>query len=136
MTKLRKDRNPRYTKAMELAELNTDLLKVQTSHNYNSRLRLIDLQKKINSLTDELLPRNARLTDAYLKLSHKYWGLLEVLRTRNSRVELLKKELKNYVPDHWLFAEEETDDEEDNASEESDPNQLEEDFDTDNLKPN
>mgnify|MGYP003636774044 CR=1 FL=1 len=58
----------------------------------------------------------------------------ETHEARNSRVELLEKELRDYVPDHWLFAEEETDDEEDNVSE--DPDQLENDFDTDHLKPN
>ena len=134
MTKVRKDRNPRYTKALDLAELNNDLMKAQSTHNYSVRGRLVDLNTKVKTISEELVPRNGRLTDAYLKLSHRYWSMLTALEARNSRIELLEKELKDYVPDHWIFTEEA--DEEDNVSDEPDPDQLEFDFDTDHLKPN
>jgi|TARA_R110000803_G_scaffold84048_1_gene150201 hypothetical protein len=136
MTKVRKDRNPRYTKALDLAEVNNDLMKANSSHNYSMRMRVIGLDKKVTSLVEELQPRNGKLTDAYLKLSHRYWSMLTALEARNSRIELLEKELKDYVPDHWIFADEDSNEDEDNISDEPDPDQLEFDFDTDHLKPN
>ena len=69
MTKVRKDRNPRYTKALDLAEVNNDLMKANSSHNYSMRMRVIGLDKKVTSLVEELQPRNGKLTDAYLKYS-------------------------------------------------------------------
>lgn len=134
MTKIRKGRNPRFQRAINLAKDTHDLVKAEVIAGYNTHKKLKDIDEKVSSLNDQLVPRNGRLTDAYLKLSHRYWGMLNTLEARNSRVELLEKELRDYVPDHWLFAEEETDDEEDNVSE--DPDQLENDFDTDHLKPN
>ena len=62
--------------------------------------------------------------------------MLTALEARNSRIELLEKELKDYVPDHWIFADEDSNEDEDNISDEPDPDQLEFDFDTDHLKPN
>ena len=117
-------------------EIKVLVLKIQTAHNYGTRNRLITLNKKLNVLTDEVVPRNGRLVDAYLKLSHRYWSMLSALEARNSRVELLERELKNYVPDHWIFEDEYSDDEEDNVSDEPDDDQLEFDFETDHLKPN
>ena len=141
MTKIRKGRNPRFQRAINLAKDTHDLVKAEVIAGYNTHKKLKDIDEKVSLLNDQLVPRNGRLTDAYLKLSRGYWSMLNILRARtkrlikqNSRVELLEKELRDYVPDHWLFAEEETDDEEDNVSE--DPDQLENDFDTDHLKPN
>ena len=125
MTKIRKGRNPRYQRAINLAEETHDLVKAEVVAGFNTHKKLKSIDEKVSSLHDQLIPRNGRLTDAYLILSHKYWGVLNTVEARNSRVELLEKELRDYVPDHWLFAEEETDDEEDNVSE-----------DIDQLKPN
>jgi len=125
MTKIRKGRNPRYQRAINLAEETHDLVKAEVVAGFNTHKKLKSIDEKVSTLHDQLIPRNGRLTDAYLTLSHKYWGMLNTLEARNSRVELLEKELRDYVPDHWLFAEEETDDEEDNVSE-----------DIDQLKPN
>ena len=73
------------------------------------------------------MARNERLTDAYIKLSSRYWSMLNRLEAREARLDLVTRQLRNYVPDHWLFEEESAGDaEEDNNSEpEPEPQQME-----------
>ena len=106
--KLRKDRNPRYQTALDLAETNNDLMKQQTDHNFKTVLELADIGTDLKKLTNNTLIRNERLTDAYLKLSARYWDMLNKLTSRESRLDLVTQQLKNYVPDHWLFEEEDS----------------------------
>jgi len=115
--KLRKNRNPRYQTALGLAETNNGLMKQQTDHNYNTVLELADIRTDLKRLTNNTLIRNEKLTDAYLKLSSRYWDLINKLANRESRLDLLTQQLKNYVPDHWLFEDEDSAaDAEDNSS--------------------
>ena len=116
--KLRKNRNPRYQTALDLAETNNGLMKQQTDHNYNTVLELADIRTDLKRLTNNTLIRNEKLTDAYLKLSSRYWDLINRLANRESRLDLMTQQLKNYVPDHWLFKDEDSAaDAEDNSSE-------------------
>tara|TARA_R100001086_G_scaffold236568_2_gene160059 strand:- start:3894 stop:4307 length:414 start_codon:yes stop_codon:yes gene_type:complete len=121
--KLRKDRNPRYQTALDLAETNNNLMKQQTDHNFKTVLELADIGTDLKKLTNNTLIRNERLTDAYLKLSARYWDMLNKLTSRESRLDLVTQQLKNYVPDHWLFEEEDsaTGAEDNNSEPEPDP---------------
>ena len=104
--KLRKNRNPRYQTALGLAETNNGLMKQQTDHNYNTVLELADIRTDLKRLTNNTLIRNEKLTDSYIKLSGRYWDMLNRLEARESRLDLVTQQLKNYVPDHWLFEDE------------------------------
>ena len=121
--KLRKDRNPRYQTALDLAETNNNLMKQQTDHNFKTVLELADIGTDLKKLTNNTLIRNERLTDAYLKLSARYWDMLNKLTSRESRLDLVTQQLKNYVPDHGLFEEEDsaTGAEDNNSEPEPDP---------------
>ena len=121
--RLRKDRNPRYQTALDLAETNNNLMKQQTDHNFKTVLELADIGTDLKKLTNNTLIRNERLTDAYLKLSARYWDMLNKLTSRESRLDLVTQQLKNYVPDHWLFEEEDsaTGAEDNNSEPEPDP---------------
>ena len=132
MRRIRKDRNPRYAEALNLAEENNKLL---TDNNFQNVLAVANLESEvtriktqITKLASNVFPRNERLTDAYLKMSGRYSDMVNVLRTREDRIELLERELKNYVPDHWLFADVATDDEDNNEDPEPEPVQTEFDF--------
>ncbi len=127
--KLRKDRNPRYQTALDLAETNNGLMKQQTDHNFKTVLELADMGTDLKKLTNNTLIRNERLTDAYLKLSSRYWSMLNRLEARESRLDLVTQQLKNYVPNHWLFEDDSTGDaEDDNSEPEPEPQQMEFDF--------
>jgi len=114
--KLRKNRNPRYQTALGLAETNNGLMKQQTDHNFKTVLELADIGTDLKKLTNNTLIRNEKLTDAYLKLSTRYWDMINRLEARESRLDLVTQQLKNYVPDHWLFEEDSAGDAEDNSS--------------------
>ena len=127
--KLRKNRNPRYQIALDLAETNNGLMKQQTDHNYNTVLELADIRTDLKRLTNNTSIRNEKLTDAYLKLSSQYWGLLNKLENREARLDLVTQQLKNSVPDHWLFGDEDSAaDAEENSSEPKPDPQLGFDF--------
>jgi len=127
--KLRKDRNPRYQTALDLAETNNGLMKQQTDHNFKTVLELADMGTDLKKLTNNTLIRNERLTDAYIKLSSRYWSMLNKLEARESRLDLVTQQLKNYVPNHWLFEDDSTGDaEDDNSEPEPEPQQMEFDF--------
>ena len=127
--KLRKNRNPRYQTALDLAETNNGLMKQQTDHNYNSILELADIRTDLKKLTNNTLIRNEKLTDSYIKLSGRYWDMLNRLEAREARLDLVTQQLKNYVPDHWLFESDSTGDaEDDNSEPEPEPQQMEFDF--------
>ena len=125
--KLRKDRNPRYQTALDLAETNNDLMKQQTDHNFKTVLELADIGTDLKKLTNNTLIRNEKLTDAYLKLSTRYWDMINRLTSRESRLDLVTQQLKNYVPDHWLFEDEDSagDAENNNSEPEPEPQQME-----------
>ena len=93
--KLRKDRNPRYQTALDLAETNNNLMKQQTDHNFKTVLELADIGTDLKKLTNQTLIRNERLVDAYLKLSARYWDMVNRLASRESRLELVTQQLKN-----------------------------------------
>ena len=113
--KLRKDRNPRYQTALDLAETNNNILKKQVDHNFNNVVDLAAIKVDLQTLTNKTVTRNEKLTDAYLKLSARYWDMINRLAAREARLDLVTQQLKNYVPDHWLFEDES--DAEDNSSE-------------------
>mgnify|MGYP003149269891 CR=1 FL=1 len=115
--KLRKNRNPRYQTALDLAKTNNNILKKQVDHNFNNIVDLAAIKVDLQTLTNNTVIRNERLTDAYLKLSARYWDMLNRLEARESRLDLVTQQLKNYVPDHFLFEEDSTDDAEDNNNE-------------------
>ena len=120
--KPRKNRNPRYQTALDLAETNNNILKKQIDHNFNNVVDLAAIKSDLLTLTTNTSRRNEKLTDAYLKLSARYWDMLNKLTSRETRLDLVTQQLKNYVPDHWLFEEDSAGDEEDNSSEpEPDP---------------
>ncbi|MBC8298363.1 MAG: hypothetical protein H8E55_21555 [Pelagibacterales bacterium] len=123
MKKIRKGRNPRYQTALDLAQTNNNLLKKQIDHNFNNVVDLAAIKVDVQTLTNNTVARNERLTDAYIKLSSRYWSMLNRLEAREARLDLVTRQLRNYVPDHWLFEEESAGDaEEDNSSEpEPDP---------------
>ena len=130
MKKIRNGRNPRYQEALNLAETNNSILKKQVDHNFNNIVDLAAIKVDLQTLTNKTVTRNEKLTDAYLKLSARYWDMINRLAAREARLDLVTQQLKNYVPDHWLFEEESAGDaEEDNSSEpEPDPQQMEFDF--------
>ena len=130
MKKIRNNRNPRYQEALNLAEENNEKLEKQIDHNYQTVLSLADTNSEITRLNQNVkkialnvLPRNERLTDAYIKLSGRYSDMVNVLSRREDRIDLLEKELKNYVPDHWLFADDDSE-----AEDEPEPEQQVFDF--------
>ena len=134
MKKIRNNRNPRYQEALNLAEENNQLLK---DNNFQNVLAVSNLESEVTRMKNYLeriagniIPRNERLTDAYLKLTCRYTDMVGLLRTREDRLDLLERELRNCNPDHWLFAEEDSEDNADAAEEEPEPEskQLEFDF--------
>ena len=125
MKKIRNGRNPRYQEALNLAETNNSILKKQVDHNFNNIVDLAAIKVDVQTLTNNTVARNERLTDAYIKLSSRYWSMLNRLEARESRLDLVTQQLKNYVPDHFLFEEDSADDAEDNSSEpEPEPQSL------------
>ena len=118
MKKIRNGRNPRYQEALNLAQENNVLAEKQTDHNFQTVLNLANIDSEI--------PRNDRLTDAYIKLAGRYSDMVNLIRTREDRIDLLERELKNCDPEHWLFAEE---DSEDNAAEAEDEPEPDQEFD-------
>ena len=125
MKKIRNGRNPRYQEALNLAETNNSILKKQVDHNFNNIVDLAAIKVDVQTLTNNTVARNERLTDAYIKLSSRYWSMLNRLEAREARLDLVTQQLKNYVPDHFLFEEDSTDDAEDNSSEpEPEPQSL------------
>ena len=135
MRKIRNNRNPRYQEALNLAEENNEKLEKQIDHNYQTVLSLADTNSEITRLNQNVkkialnvLPRNERLTDAYIKLSGRYSDMVNVLSRREDRIDLLEKELKNYVPEHWLFADDDSEDNAAEAEDEPEPEQQEFDF--------
>jgi len=143
MKKIRKNRNPRYTEALNLAETNNNLLRENNFQNVlavsNLESEVTRIKQQLTKLASNVFPRNERLTDAYLKMSGRYSDMVNILRSREDRLDLLERELRNYVPDHWLFADEATADDEDNEDSEPEPVQTEfdfEEYDIKNRKPN
>ena len=126
--KLRKDRNPRYTEALNIASENNKLLLENANENFNNVVDLAAIKVDLKTLTNNTTIRNEKLTDAYLKISSRYWELINRLANRESRLDLVTQQLKNYVPDHWLFADEAAANEEDNEDPEPEPKQTEFDF--------
>ena len=131
---VRPNRNPRYQQSLDLAEENNQLLK---DNNFQNVLAVSNLESEVTRMKNYLeriagniIPRNERLTDAYLKLTCRYTDMVGLLRTREDRLDLLERELRNCNPDHWLFAEEDSEDNADAAEEEPEPEskQLEFDF--------
>jgi|TARA_R110002012_G_scaffold75750_2_gene191328 hypothetical protein len=131
MKKIRNNRNPRYQEALNLAEENNQLLK---DNNFQNVLAVSNLESEVTRikgylerLAGNIIPRNEKLTDAYLKLTCRYTDMVSLLRTREDRLDLFERELKNCNPDHWLVT-----DEEENNDEEEEPEpeskQLEFDF--------
>ena len=133
MKKIRNGRNPRYQEALNLAEENNVLAEKQTDHNFQTVLNLANIDSEIarmggnlKKLVNNVIPRNDRLTDAYIKLAGRYSDMVNLIRTREDRIDLLERELKNCDPEHWLFAEE---DSEDNAAEAEDEPEPDQEFD-------
>ncbi len=143
MKKIRKNRNPRYTEALNLAETNNNLLRENNFQNVlavsNLESEVTRIKQQLTKLASNVFPRNEKLTDAYLKMSGCYSDMVNILRSREDRLDLLERELRNYVPDHWLFADEAPANEEDNEDPEPEPVQTEfdfEEYDVKNRKPN
>ena len=141
---VRPNRNPRYQQSLDLAEENNKLI---TENNFQNVLAVSNLESEVTRIKQQLtklasnvFPRNERLTDAYLKMSGRYSDMVNILRSREDRLDLLERELRNYVPDHWLFADETAAaDDEDNEDSEPEPVQTEfdfEEYDIKNRKPN
>ena len=132
MKKIRRNRNPRYTEALNLAEENNSLLKDNNFQNVlavsNLESEVTRIKTQLTKLASNVFPRNERLTDAYLKMSGRYSDMVNILRSREDRLDLLERELRNYVPDHWLFADEAPANDEDNEDPEPEPEQTEFDF--------
>ena len=133
MKKIRNGRNPRYQEALNLAQENNVLAEKQTDHNFQTVLNLANIDSEIarmggnlKKLVNNVIPRNDRLTDAYIKLAGRYSDMVNLTRTREDRIDLLERELKNCDPEHWLFAEE---DSEDNAAEAEDEPEPDQEFD-------
>ena len=135
MKKIRNNRNPRYQEALNLAEENNALAKKQTEHNFQNILNLSNIDSEITriglnikKLALNVVPRNERLTDAYIKMSGRYSDIVNILSRREDRIDLLVRELKNYVPDHYLFAGDAAEDEPEDNTDEPEPEQQEFDF--------
>ena len=114
--KVRKGRNPRYIEALNLGYANNKLLKENANENFNNVVDLAAIKVDLKTLTNNTTIRNEKLTDSYIKLSGRYWDMLNRLEARESRLDLVTQQLKNYVPDHWLFEEDSAGDAEDNSS--------------------
>ena len=132
---VRPNRNPRYQQSLDLAEENNQLLK---DNNFQNVLSVSNLESEVTRIKNYLeriagniIPRNERLTDAYLKVTCRYTDMVGLLRTREDRLDLLERELRNCNPDHWLFADEDSEDNADAAEDEPEPKQQELDFGTD-----
>ena len=117
MKKIRNNRNPRYQESLNLAEENNVLAEKQTEHNYQTVLNLASIDSEVarirsnvKNLVESIIPRNYTITDAYIKLAGRYSDMVNLLRTREDRLDLLERELKNCDPDHWLIAEEDSED--------------------------
>ena len=98
MKKIRNNRNPRYQEALNLAEENNQLLK---DNNFQNVLAVSNLESEVTRikgylerLAGNIIPRNEKLTDAYLKLTCRYTDMVSLLRTREDRLDLLERELK------------------------------------------
>jgi hypothetical protein len=133
MKKIRNGRNPRYQEALNLAQENNVLAEKQTDHNFQTVLNLANIDSEIarmggnlKKLVNNVIPRNDRLTDAYIKLAGRYSEMVNLISMREDRIDLLERELKNCDPEHWLFAEE---DSEDNAAEAEDEPEPDQEFD-------
>ena len=129
---VRPNRNPRYQQALDLAEENNKLI---TDNNFQNVLAVSNLESEVtrikqqmSKLAQNVFPRNEKLTDAYLRMSGRYSDMVNLLRTREDRLELLERELRNYVPDHWLFADAATDEEDNTEDPEPEPETTEFDF--------
>ena len=77
MKKIRNGRNPRYQEALNLAQENNVLAEKQTDHNFQTVLNLANIDSEIarmggnlKKLVNNVIPRNDRLTDAYIKLAN------------------------------------------------------------------
>ena len=134
--RVRKDRNPRYAEALNIASENNKLLKENADENFNNVVDLADIKTDLKRLSKTIVTRNDNLTDAYIRISGRYWNLLTRLEAREARLELVTTQLKNYVPDHWLFEDESSSEDNTNEEPEPEPNlrtdehQLEFDFDS------
>ena len=135
MKKIRNNRNPRYQESLNLAEENNVLAEKQTEHNYQTVLNLANIDSEVTrigtnlkKLVESIIPRNYTVTDAYIKLAGRYSEMVNLVRTREDRIDLLERELKNCDPDHWLIAEEDSEDNAEEAEDEPEPEQQEFDF--------
>ena len=102
MKKIRKNRNPRYTEALNLAETNNNLLRENNFQNVlavsNLESEVTRIKQQLTKLASNVFPRNERLTDAYLKMSGRYSDMVNILRSREDRLDLLERELRNMFP--------------------------------------
>ena len=93
MRRIRKDRNPRYAEALNLAEENNQLLKDNNFRNVlavsNLESEVTRIKSQITKLAENVFPRNERLTDSYLKLAGRYSDMVNALRSREERLDLL-----------------------------------------------
>jgi len=135
MKKIRNNRNPRYQESLNLAEENNVLAEKQTEHNYQTVLNLANIDSSVTRITanlnksvESIIPRNYTVTDAYIKLAGRYSEMVNLVRTREDRIDLLERELKNYVPEHWLFADDAADEDDEEDEPEPEPEQQEFDF--------
>tara|TARA_B100000795_G_C22724194_1_gene408733 strand:- start:699 stop:1139 length:441 start_codon:yes stop_codon:yes gene_type:complete len=136
MKKIRNNRNPRYQESLNLAEENNVLAEKQTEHNYQTVLNLASIDSEVarirsnvKNLVESIIPRNYTITDAYIKLAGRYSDMVNLLRTREDRLDLLERELKNCDPDHWLIAEEDSEDNAEEAEDEPEPEPEQQEFD-------
>jgi len=136
MKKIRNNRNPRYQESLNLAEENNVLAEKQTEHNYQTVLNLANIDSSVtriaanlNKLVESIIPRNYTVTDAYIKLAGRYSEMVNLVRTREDRIDLLERELKNCDPDHWLIAEEDSEDNADEEEDEPEPEPEQQEFD-------
>jgi len=61
-------------------------------------------------------------------MSGRYSDMVNILSRREDRIDLLERELKNYVPDHYLFEDDAAEDETEDNTDEPEPEQQEFDF--------
>ena len=113
MKKIRNNRNPRYQESLNLANIDSSVTRIAAN---------------LNKLVESIIPRNYTVTDAYIKLAGRYSEMVNLVRTREDRIDLLERELKNCDPDHWLIAEEDSEDNAEEAEDETEPEQQEFDF--------
>ena len=100
MKKIRNNRNPRYQESLNLAEENNVLAEKQTEHNYQTVLNLASIDSEVarirsnvKNLVESIIPRNYTITDAYIKLAGRYSDMVNLLRTREDRLDLLELSL-------------------------------------------